>query len=153
MKMSKRIISVLLALILLCSCAVVALAECAHKYEENFVPPTCNERGYTEYVCSECGDRIQEGFVDKTGHMYGEWETLTEATCTSTGLEKRTCRVCFGVETKTVPMSEHVDADKDNKCDTCDFVFEVEDDGELSPYEWLKLFFSNIIAWFRAIFA
>ncbi len=153
MKMSKRIVSVLLALMLFSSCAVIGLADCAHKYDATYYPPTCNDRGYTEYVCSVCGDRIQEGFVDAIGHIYGEWEVLTEATCTSTGLEKRICRVCGGVETKTTPMLAHVDTDKDGTCDHCDFIFEDEDDGKMSPYEWFKMFFRNIIAWLRAIFA
>ena len=70
MKMSKRIISVLLALVLLSGCAVIALAECAHKYEENFVPPTCNERGYTEYVCPDCEYSYVEEFLDPIPHTY-----------------------------------------------------------------------------------
>lgn len=153
MKMTKKIVSVLLSLVILCCCGAVALAECAHEYDATFYPPTCNDRGYTEYVCGLCGDRIQEGFVDATGHIYGEWESISEADCTQTGLEKRTCRICGGVETRTLPMNEHTDGDGDNLCDACDYEFEKKEEGGLSPYEWLKLFFANIVAWFRAIFA
>ena len=149
----KKVLSVLLSVLLLASCAVFAVAECAHRYDATYYPPTCNDKGYTEYVCNLCGDRLQEGFVDATGHMYGEWQDLSEATCSATGLQKRVCRVCGGTETRTLGMLDHVDADGDYNCDHCDFVFEKEEEGGLSPYEWLKLFFANLLAWFRAIFA
>ncbi|MBQ6864851.1 MAG: hypothetical protein IJO14_11505 [Clostridia bacterium] len=153
MKTMKTMLSVLLAVLLLAACGVLAMAECAHEYDPTYYPPTCNDRGYTEYVCSLCGDRIQEGFVNATGHMYGEWQDLSQPTCTATGLQKRVCRVCQGTETRTIGMLDHADADGDGTCDTCDFVFEKEENNELSPYEWLKLFFRNLVAWFRAIFA
>lgn len=149
----KKVLSVLLTVLLLASCGIFVSAECAHQYDATFYPPDCNNQGYTEYVCNLCGNRIQEGFVSATGHMYGEWELISEATCTSTGLQKRVCRVCGGVATNTLAMTDHIDANADNLCDHCDYEFEVKDDGGLSPYEWLKLFFANIIAWFKAIFA
>lgn len=153
MKNIKAMLCAFLCVLMLVSGCAFAGAECAHEYEATFYPPNCNDQGYTEYVCKLCGDRIQDGFINATGHMYGEWQVLTEATCSSTGLEKRVCRVCQGTETRTVPMLDHADTDGDGQCDSCDFVFEVEEDKELSPYEWLKLFFRNIIAWFKAIFA
>ncbi len=153
MKKFRTALSVLLAVVLLASCGVFAFAECAHEYEGTYYPPTCNDRGYTEYVCRLCGDRVQEGFVNSTGHIYSEWLQVSAPTCEKTGLEKRTCRVCGGVETKTLKMLDHIDADEDNFCDNCEYQFEEVVDKGLSPYEWLKLFFNNIIAWFRAIFA
>lgn len=150
----KKSLSLLLTVLLLLSGCIVASAECAHQYDGTYYPPTCNEQGYMEYVCKLCGDRICDGFVAATGHIYGEWELVTEATCSKTGLEKHVCRVCGGVETKTLSVIDHVDEDMDNVCDHCDFIFEEkEEQNGLSPYEWLKLFFANLIAWFKAIFA
>lgn len=153
MKMMKKLMSVFLTALLLVCAVSFASAECAHQYDATFYPPTCNDQGYTEYVCNLCGDRMQEGFVAATGHIYGEWQDLSAPTCTENGLQKRTCRVCQGIETRTLPMTAHADTDDDNKCDNCDFIFEEKEEGGLSPYEWFKLLFANIIAWFRAIFA
>jgi uncharacterized protein (TIGR02145 family) len=45
-----------------------------------------------------CGD-------DSGGHIhsYGEWETVTSATCTAPGLESRTCGDCGHSENRTIP--------------------------------------------------
>ena len=154
MKRAKIILSVFLSLVLLSGFGVFAFADCEHQYDpKSVVAPTCTEKGYTEYVCRLCGDSIKNDYVEPSGHFYGEWQKLSAPGCTETGLEQRICRVCHGVETRTLPMLPHKDANGDSVCDTCDYIFEAEEDEELSPYEWLKLFFQNIIAWFRAIFA
>ena len=149
----KKILSVLLSILLLASLGIIAGAECAHEYDATYHSPTCITPGYKEFICSLCGDRIEEINVPANGHIYGEWEVLSEATCSQTGLKKRECRICGGVETNTISMTAHADTDEDGNCDSCDYVFEKEENTELSPYEWLKLFFANIIAWFKAIFA
>ncbi len=149
----KKILSVLLSILLLASFGMMAGAECAHEYDATYHPPTCIDPGYTEFICKLCGDRIEQINVPANGHIYGEWEVLSEADCTQTGLEKRICRICGGVETNTISMTAHADTNGDSVCDSCDYVFEKKQDNGLSPYEWLKLFFANIIAWFKAIFA
>ena len=40
-------------------------------------------------------------------HTYGEWQTVMEATCYDTGVEKRDCAVCGETETRTVNAKEH----------------------------------------------
>ena len=37
-----------------------------HSYEQEIIPPTCTANGYTNYVCSECGDAYQ-GTIHKPG--------------------------------------------------------------------------------------
>lgn len=37
-------------------------------------------------------------------HSYGEWVTVTAATTTTTGSEKRTCSSCGDVQTRTIPV-------------------------------------------------
>lgn len=72
-----------------------------HSYTETIVKPTCTEDGYTLYTC-ECGDSCKEDYVNSTGHTWGSWETVTEATETKEGLEKRTCSVCSQSESRTI---------------------------------------------------
>ena len=76
-------------------------------YDENATPikrkpATCTEDGYEIY--QECTyeknlgatDPWHKGTVTKvlpaTGHDWGDWEVVTPATCTKTGLKKRTCK-------------------------------------------------------------
>ena len=41
------------------------------------------------------------------GHDYGEWETVTEATCTTSGSKERTCVACNDKETETISSFGH----------------------------------------------
>ncbi len=52
-------------------------------------------------VCDSCGQNV----VSNEAHTYGEWVTVTEATCHSDGLQQRTCSVCNYVQSKTIPSS------------------------------------------------
>ena len=40
-------------------------------------------------------------------HTWGEWETVTEPTCTAEGTRKRICEVCEKEETESIPATEH----------------------------------------------
>jgi len=45
--------------------------------------------------------------VPATGHSYGDWTIIKEATCTEEGLKQRTCTVCSTMEEEIIPMTEH----------------------------------------------
>lgn len=53
--------------------------------------PTCTEDGYTEYICSVCGER-RDNVIPAKGHDYVD--TVVEPTCESDGYTERTCSVC-----------------------------------------------------------
>ena len=40
-------------------------------------------------------------------HEYGEWETITEATCTEEGLRSRTCTICGNKESEAIEKTDH----------------------------------------------
>ena len=149
----KKILSVPLVALMLFGCGVFATAECNHDYTAVEYAATCKDFGYTEYSCNLCGDFYYDNFVETTEHQYGEWELVDDATCTASGLEIRICIVCDAKETHTIPLLSHIDENDDKTCDVCSTDIEPDAGEELSPYEWLKLFFANIIAWFKAIFA
>ena len=57
---------------------------------------------------------------DKTeAHSYGEWTTVTEATCTTAGQKQHTCTVCGHVETQEIPATGHHWVDKGDGTHTC----------------------------------
>ncbi len=66
----------------------------AHNYETIFTneEPTCISEGSVTNFCSWC-NTFQTVSVpkDPDSHRYGEWEIITEATCSAEGLKKRTC--------------------------------------------------------------
>lgn len=55
---------------------------------------SCTEAGYTgATVCSECGETLKERqIVPATGHDWGNWQILQEATDTTSGLKVRICK-------------------------------------------------------------
>ena len=51
---------------------LATIEPCEHNYEAGeTVAPTCADKGYTEYICTECGRVIHSDYVDATGeHNY-----------------------------------------------------------------------------------
>ena len=76
---------------------------------------SCEEDGHNEYYyCAGCGKYFKdaEGKVETTkeaevikatGHTYGEWVVVKEATEDEPGLEERTCS-CGEKETREIPQ-------------------------------------------------
>ena len=53
-------------------------------------------------------------------HVWDAGKITTAATCVDAGVKTYTCTVCGGTMTETIPATgKHVDANKDNKCDSC----------------------------------
>jgi|GEM_PF-3982141 hypothetical protein len=42
----------------------------SHEYIESVTAPTCTERGYTTYTCSDCGDFYLDNYINSKGHNY-----------------------------------------------------------------------------------
>ena len=79
-----------------------------HYYvKESVVQATCTTQGYTIYRCTGCGDSYNAEYVNASGHDFSEWENLTEANCTSSGVAQRKCAVCLQTETKIVSPLAH----------------------------------------------
>ena len=79
-----------------------------HYYvKESVVQATCSTQGYTVYRCTGCGDSYNAEYVNASGHDFSEWENLTEANCTSSGVAQRKCAVCLQTETKIVSPLGH----------------------------------------------
>ena len=54
---------------------------------------TCEESGYMEEICSECGERIKLETIEPLGHNYiVSYEV--KATCTENGYQEMTCTRC-----------------------------------------------------------
>ena len=79
-----------------------------HYYvKDSVVQATCTTQGYTIYRCTGCGDSYNAEYVNASGHDFSEWENLTEANCTSSGVAQRKCAVCLQTETKIVSPLGH----------------------------------------------
>jgi hypothetical protein len=84
---------------------LVAQYETAHtEVIDQAVAPTCSATGLTEGKhCSVCGEVIvAQEVVGATGeHIFGEWQTVKEATTAEEGLMERVCS-CGEKETKII---------------------------------------------------
>lgn len=78
-------------------------SEHTHTYTPTVTPPTCTEPGYTTYTCT-CGETYRDNETPATGHSYGPWEIVQNATETSEGLRRHSCSVCGNVESEAIPM-------------------------------------------------
>ena len=77
-----------------------------HSYESVVTAPTCTAQGYTTHTCSVCGDSRIDSYTPAAGHSYGQWEVVTEATCTEAGEKKRSCH-CGDTLTEVIPTKGH----------------------------------------------
>jgi hypothetical protein len=79
---------------------------CEHNYEfVETVPPTCEENGYTKYVCTLCAYEHMGDIVAPIGHTSSEWIIDMEPTPTQTGRRHKECTVCGAtLETEVLPI-------------------------------------------------
>ena len=70
--------------------------------------------------------------IDSHTHAFGAWTVTTPATCTTDGVETRSC-ACGETETRIIPATGHVDADHDGKCDVCQAVITPVEPGKTDP--------------------
>lgn len=68
-----------------------------------------NADGSVQFVCANCGESyVEEKEPDcEDGHTWGEWTVTKEATCTKSGVQKRTCSVCGASERETLLALAH----------------------------------------------
>ena len=62
-----------------------------HDYQSEITKPTCTEGGYTAHTCRRCGSSFIDALTEPLDHDWGEWRTITGASCESPGLEIRVC--------------------------------------------------------------
>ena len=77
-----------------------------HSYIKNVTPPTCEEQGYTTYMCTKCGDTNVGDYEFPKGHTLVTVSGYP-ATCTTDGLSSGAyCSVC----NKTVEQQKVIKA-------------------------------------------
>ena len=65
---------------------------CTHEYVEGSVhAPTCTAEGYTEYICTLCGESYPDNYTECAKHTYSE--VVIEPTCTHEGYTTHFCTV------------------------------------------------------------
>ena len=86
-----------------------------HNYEwTETIPATGHhwkDNGEASHICTK--DNVTEA------HAYGEWTTVTPATCTTAGQKQHTCTVCGHVETQEIPATGHHWKDNGDGTHTC----------------------------------
>ena len=73
-------------------CGIVLAEKLGHNYDTSVTAPDCENKGYTTYTCSVCGDSYVADEVDALGHSYEA--VVTDPTCTEAGYTTYTCSVC-----------------------------------------------------------
>lgn len=79
----------------------------SHDFTGTTVAPTCEEAGYTRYVCRKCGYTYEENYQEALGHDMHD--TVTKApTCVDDGIVTSTCSRCGYSYVQYVPYTaEH----------------------------------------------
>ncbi len=101
---------------------------CKHEYADLVKEPSCNEFGYTTYVCFICHTSYTDSYVSALGHDYTS--SVTAPTCTEEGYTTHTCTVCGDTyNDTTVKANGHItdetlDCTTAKVCSICGIVVE-----------------------------
>lgn len=115
---------------------------CEHNYElVETVAPTCEENGYTKYVCTLCSHEYMGDIVPPIDHTPGEWIVDIPASCVY-GSQHKECTVCGKIlESEVIlPVEDHISSEwivdvaptatqtgsRHKECTVCGAVLETE---------------------------
>ena len=79
-----------------------------HSHATREIEPTCNESGYIEEYCTECGKifaKIEN--AEPSGHDFCEWRLVKAPTCTEPGVQTRVCERCGERVNEVVEATGH----------------------------------------------
>ena len=85
------------------------------------VAATCTDGAFVVRSCS-CGKTVQDITSKPLGHKYGEWYTVSEATCVANRKEARKCERCGDEKTRTVTGTANKWTDEPNDHENCVFL-------------------------------
>lgn len=85
-----------------------------HKHTFTYVeiPATCTVNGMAYDICEECGETANSEVLYATGHNWGDWVTVVEATSETDGRAERKCSNCNEIEFKILPKINVIKDDK-----------------------------------------
>ncbi len=82
-------------------------------------------------------------------HTWNAWYTVTQATCTATGIERHDCTSCDEFQTRETAKLAHIDENKDAHCDICSADMSEDTCGCCSEHNHdLNSFFGRFACWF-----
>lgn len=70
----------------------------------------CTTGAWQVRECKRCG-QMEDRYIDKTGHKFGEWIVTQEPTCTERGRQHHVCSVCKYSEWEPIDTIDHVFGD------------------------------------------
>ena len=100
---------------------IPALGHDYHEVEGSAVAATCETAGKeADKQCSRCDSFIEGAAIGALGHDWGDWEVVSDATCTEPGEEQRVCsRDTEHVEKRAIAATGHTEEVLPGKAATC----------------------------------
>lgn len=87
---------------------------CPHKatYTKVIKEPTCYELGQIQTICERCGTLLASDTLEKTHHIFGDYELTVKPTALEPGIEVRICSKCLKEEKREYYCWHKVDEEQ-----------------------------------------
>lgn len=105
--MKKRLLTAVLAALMLFALSCAAFAAHTHEYEAEIKLPTCTREGSVTYVCTICGDSYVGSTYPALGHDWGDGSVTKEPTCAEPGETTCACTRCGVTMTEQIAALGH----------------------------------------------
>ena len=76
-----------------------------HVYNDVVTPPTCVNKGYTTHTCIICKYSFVDSETATTSHVFKNYVSNHDATCTQDGTETAKCENCDAIDTREIADS------------------------------------------------
>lgn len=108
---NKRYLGLVLVIVLT---LLWATKYCPHKttYTKIVQEATCFELGKKETVCQKCDYVLESKTLEKTAHIFGDYELVVKPTALKPGIEVRTCTKCLKQEKRDYYCIHEIDVEE-----------------------------------------
>ena len=90
-----------------------------HTYEKEVIIPTCKRAGHTIYKCTKCNENYTDEYTNALGHNFTNYQSNNDSGCEVDGTKTAKCDRCEEIKTVLDEGTKKVHEYKEGRCIYC----------------------------------